>query len=442
MSIKNRTFKGGVHAPENKDFTKGKTIEIANVPKTVYIPLSQHVGAPCEPIVNVGDSVKIGQRIGESKAFVSASIHASVAGVVKDIKTMYTPTGMKVKTIIIENDGTEEVHESVKPSPGIENLLPADIIKIINDCGITGMGGAGFPVHVKVSPPPNKAIDTVILNGAECEPYLTGDHRVMLETPALVVYGLKALAKALNVQNAIIGIENNKMDAIKALRDVIKPEDNIQVVELVTKYPQGDEKRVISAITGRIVPAGGLPMDVGCVVSNVSTAKAIAEAILLGKPLYERVVTVTGNGIQEPRNLLVRIGTTFGEVIGQCGGFKGKPGKVLLGGPMMGIAQFTLDAPIIKGANGILVMTEEEVKVDSVQPCIKCGRCIEACPSRLQPLFISAYALKDDPEMADQYAALSCVECGACSFICPSKRPLAESIKHIKKEIMAKRKRS
>ena len=441
MSQGKLTFKGGVHVPEFKELTEKKSIIVAESPQFAYIPLHQHTGAPCEPIVNVGDRVKIGQKIGESSAFVSGSIHASIAGTVKEIKMMYTPTGMKVKCVVIENDGTEEM-DDFGTQKSLDELTAQEIIGIIKEKGITGMGGASFPAHVKFSPPKEKPIDTLILNGAECEPYLTSDHRVMLEQPELVVLGLKAVKKALNVEKAYIAVEDNKPDAIEALKKAVDPADGIQVVTLKTKYPQGDEKRIIDAVTGRKVPTGGLPMDVGCVVSNVSTSKAIAEAVLYGKPLYERVVTVTGKGIAEPKNVLARIGTPFGELIRQCGGFSAKPGKIISGGPMMGIAQFTLDAPIIKGSGGILVIPAEDVKEEPVLPCIKCGKCIEVCPSRLQPLFISAYALKNNSEMSDKYFALSCVECGACSFICPAKRPLAESIKNIKKEIIAKRKKS
>ena len=435
------TFKGGVHVPEFKELTEKKSIEVAESPQFAYIPLHQHIGAPCDPIVNVGDRVKIGQKIGESGAFVSGSVHASIAGTVKEIKMMFTPTGTKTKCIVIENDGTEEMDDSLK-GKDLNTLTGEEILAMIKNAGITGMGGASFPAHVKFAPPKDKPIDTLIINGAECEPYLTADHRVMLEFSDLVITGTKAIKKALNVENVFIGIENNKMDAVEALKSAIKPEDNIQVVALKTKYPQGDEKRVINAITGRMVPSGGLPMDVGCVVSNISTAKAIGDVIVSGKPLYERVVTVTGRGIAEPKNLLVRMGTPIGDLISQCGGFSKKPGKIISGGPMMGFAQFNLEAPIIKGSGGLLILPEEEVKEEEVLPCIKCGKCLQVCPVRLQPLYISAYALKNNVEKAEGYNAMDCVECGACSFICPAKRPLAESIKNIKKEIIAKRKKS
>lgn len=425
-----------------RSWPKKKALEYAKEPSIVYIPLHQHTGAPCDPIVNVGDRVKVGQRIGQSQAFVSAPIHSSVAGTVKNITTITTPTGIKTTCVVIESDGTNEMDEAIKPKGSLDKLTSKEIIEIIKEAGITGMGGAGFPTHVKLSPPPEKKIDTVIINGAECEPFLTSDHRLMLEMPEKIVFGLKAIMKALNVDRGFIGIENNKMDAVQALRSVIKPEDNIQVVTLKAKYPQGDEKRLINATTGRKVPSGGLPMDVSCVVNNISTAKAIAEAILEGKPLYERVVTVTGNGVNEPKNLIVKIGTPFQEVIDQAGGYNGVPGKVIMGGPMMGLSQFSTEVPVIKGSGGILVLTEKEAQAEKVSPCIKCGKCIEACPVHLQPLFISAYSLKSDFEGAEKYGALDCVECGSCSFICPAKRPLVESIRLAKREVLAKRKKS
>ncbi|MFA5576199.1 MAG: electron transport complex subunit RsxC [Tissierellaceae bacterium] len=442
MKLENLTFKGGVDVPHSKALTEKKSLEYAMEPSIVYIPLHQHTGAPCEPLVKAGDKVKIGQKIGESKAFVSAPIHSSVSGTVKNISKITTPTGIKSDCVVIETDGSNEIDESIKPKGNLDELSPKEIIDIIKDAGITGMGGAGFPTHVKLSPPPEKKIDTIIINGAECEPFLTSDHRVMLEMPEKVVFGLKAIMKALGVERGFIGVETNKMDAVDSLRSVIQKDDNVEVVTLKAKYPQGDEKRVIDAVTGRKVPSGGLPMDVGCVVSNISTAKAISEAILEGKPVYERVVTVTGNGVKEPKNLIVKIGTTFQEVIDQAGGFNGVPGKIVMGGPMMGLSQFSTEVPVIKGSGGILVLTEEEALAEKESPCIKCGRCLDVCPVFLQPLYISAFALRKDFEGAERLGALDCVECGSCSFICPAKRPLVESIRFAKREVLAKRKKS
>lgn len=441
MNLENLTFKGGVKAPHYKELTENLPIEKAAEPEIVYIPLHQHTGAPCEPLVQVGDTVKVGQKIGQSDAFVSAPVHSSVSGVVKEIVSMSIPTGQTVKCVVIESDGKNELHESVKPKGKLEDLSPKEIIEIIKEAGITGMGGAGFPTHVKLSPPPNKKIDTVIVNGAECEPYLTADHRVMVEYPEKIVFGLKAIMKALGVERGIIGIEKNKPDAILAMREAAKGEPNIQIATLKVKYPQGDEKRLINAILKRVVPSGGLPMDVGVVVCNASSTRAIAEAILEGKPLYERITTVTGHGIKEPKNLLVKIGTPIKDLIAQCGGFtENAPGKILAGGPMMGIAQYSIDVPVIKGTNGVLVLTEEEAKPAKVQPCIKCGKCLQVCPVRLQPLYVAGYSMKKDFDKAEEYNAVDCIECGACSFICPAKRPLAESIRLAKREIIAKRK--
>lgn len=441
MNFDNLTFKGGVHVPHNKELTEQKPIEVADEPSVVYIPLQQHIGAPCEPLVSAGDSVKVGQKIGDTEAFVSAPIHSSVSGTVKSIVEITTPTGVKAKTVAIESDGRNELHEDVKSKGDLDKLDSKELLAIIREAGITGMGGAAFPTHVKLSPPPDKKIDKVIINGAECEPFLTSDHRLMLENPEKIIFGLKIMMKVLGVEEGFIGVEENKMDAVKALREALLPEDNIIIATLKTKYPQGGEKALIYAVTGREVPSGGLPMDVGCVVNNAGTAKAMADAVLEGKPLYERVVTITGNAVNEPKNLLVKIGTPFEKVIEQCGGFKETPGKILMGGPMMGLSQFTMDVPTIKGSSGILVLTEEEAKPPHVSACIKCGQCLEVCPAYLQPLYISAYALKDNFEGAEKFNALDCIECGACSFICPAKRPLTESIRFAKREILSKRKK-
>lgn len=442
MKLRNLTFKGGIHPPHFKKATEEKPLERAKEPKTVVIPLQQHIGAPCEPIVKVGDKVKIGQKIGEPTAFVSAPVHSSIAGVVKKITDMPTPAGTKVKCIVIESDGSEEIHESVKPKGSLDSLTGDEIIQIIKEAGITGMGGASFPTHVKLSPPKDKKIDTIILNGAECEPYLTADHRLMLEQPEKVVFGLKAIMKAVGVEKGFIGIENNKPDAIETMEKAVANEPNIKIATLVTKYPQGDEKRLINAVTGREVPSGGLPMDVGVIVNNVGTAAAIANAIQTGMPIIERIVTITGSAIKEPKNLIVKIGTSFKEVIEQCGGYKEKPGKIVSGGPMMGISQYTDEVPVIKGTSGILVLNEKDAQVPEPQPCIRCGKCITICPVGLQPLFISKLSLKKMFEEAENYHALDCIECGSCSYICPSKRPLVEAIRVAKREIIAKRKRS
>ncbi len=435
------SFRGGVHPPHFKESTEKLKVEKANEPKVVAIPLQQHIGAPCEALVKAGDKVKLGQKIGEAGGFVSAPVHSSVSGVVKKVEKRLTPSG-EVKCIVIESDGLNEVHESVVPKGDIADLSPEEIKNIIKEAGIVGMGGAGFPTHVKLSPPPENNIDTIILNGAECEPYLTADHRLMLENPEDIVYGLKAMMKAAAVNKAYIGIEDNKPDAIKIMKEATKNEKGIEVVGLRTKYPQGAEKQLIYACTNRQVPSGGLPMAVGVIVNNVGTAAAIANAIKTGMPLVERICTVTGKGIKEPKNLLIKVGTNFKEIIEQCGGYNGEPGKIIMGGPMMGLAQYTDEIPAVKTTSGILVLTKEEAKLPAPQSCIKCGKCVDICPAFLQPVYISAYSLKNMHETAEKYNALDCIECGSCSFICPSKRPLLQSIRVSKREIIAKKRKT
>ncbi len=347
-----------------------------------------------------------------------------------------------MQCVVIKNDMQNTVYEGIKSNPDISQLTSEEIINIIKESGIVGMGGAAFPTHVKLSPPPGKVVDTIILNGAECEPYLTSDHRLMMERPEDVLYGLRVFMKALNVEKGFIAIENNKPDALEAVYNVGKGIEGIEVVAVKTKYPQGAEKQLINACTGREVPSGGLPADAGVVVNNVGTAAAVASAVKKGMPLIERIVTVTGNGIKNPKNLLVRIGTSFKDVIDECGGFNGTPGKVIAGGPMMGIAQYSVDIPVIKGTSGILVLTEEEAELPEMSNCIRCGKCVEVCPINLMPVNISNYALLDKFDQAESANALDCIECGACSFICPAKRPLVDSIRVAKREILAKRRKA
>ncbi|WDV44702.1 electron transport complex subunit RsxC [Clostridiaceae bacterium M8S5] len=438
MSQKCVTFKGGIHPPHFKKMTEKLPIERAAEPSQVIIPMHQHIGAPCEPIVKAGDIVKVGQKIGEAKAFVSAPIHSSIAGKVKKVAEMDSPTGRSV-SVIIESDGTNEICDTVKPKGNFEDLSKEEIISIIKEGGITGLGGAGFPTHVKLSVPPDKNIDCVILNGAECEPYLTADHRLMLESPEKVIFGLKILMKAVGVEKGYIGVENNKMDAVDALKKAASSEKGIEIVVLQVKYPQGDEKRLINAATGREVPNGGLPMDVGVVVNNVGTAAAIYDLFKTGMPLIERICTVTGSAVKDPKNLLIKVGTPFKDIIEQCGGYKEEVGKIIMGGPMMGLAQFTDEIPAIKGTSGILLLNKEDATLPEPQACIRCGKCVEICPVNLQPLMISKLSLKGMYDLAEEYHAMACIACGSCSYICPSKRPLVEAIKVAKNEIIAKR---
>ncbi len=435
------TFKGGIHPPYAKALTEHLAIEKAPDPQVVVIALQQHIGAPCEPLVKKGDSVEVGQRIGEPVSFISAPVHSSVSGIVKDVVSKEILGGTTV-CVVIESDGLGTVHQSVQPKGNLDSLTGTAILGIIRDAGIVGMGGAGFPTHVKLAPPLEKTIDVVILNGAECEPYLTADHRLMLEEPEKVIFGLKAIMKTLNVTKGYVGIENNKPDAIERMRAAVKPGDAVEIVGLCTKYPQGAERQLIKAVSGREVPSGGLPMDVGAVVNNVATAAAIADAIRTGMPLVERICTVTGKGVVSPKNLRIKIGTSIKALIEQCGGYQGIPGKVILGGPMMGIALHTDDMPATKTTSGLLVLTPEEAETPEPENCMRCARCADICPVFLQPLTISAYALKDRFDMAAKYHAMDCIECGSCSYICPARRPLLQSIRLAKREILADRRKS
>ena len=438
------SFKGGVHPLKRihhgKFLAEERAIERCTVPDEVIIPLSQHIGAPSKPVVCVGDKVDMGQMIAEAGGFVSVPCFASVSGVVKAIGPQPHMSGKPCPAIVIENDHEDRLCADIKCKGSLDALSPQDIVDIIKNAGIVGMGGAAFPTHVKLSPPPDKEIDTVIINGAECEPYLTADHRVMLEHPGEVVRGLKAIMKVLGVKKAYIAIEDNKRNAISAVDKAAKEED-IDVVTLKVKYPQGAEKQLIYVITKREVPSGKLPMDVGAVVVNAGTARQIALAIDKGMPLYERVVTVTGS-VNKPSNLIVRLGTPISHVISYVGGLSGNIEKIISGGPMMGITQYDLDAPVVKGTSGLLALDVGMARSAVQSPCIRCGKCVDVCPMGLLPYLISAHAEKNHFEAAEQVNALDCIECGCCSYICPANRHLVQGIRLAKSEIIKERKRA
>ncbi len=424
-----KTFHGGVHPDDGKALSKACPIETMALPSEVALPVRQHIGAPAKIIVSKGDQVKKGQVVAEAGGFVSAPVHATVSGTVKAIEARYTPVGMKVDCVVIENDGEDKWLEGLNSPRDYESMGPDDMKKAIGDAGIVGLGGAAFPTHVKLSPPKEKPIDYVILNGVECEPFATCDHRLMLERTEDIVKGLQILMNVLGCKKGAIGIELNKPDAIKAMKAAVKGIKGVTVEGLKVKYPQGGEKQLIYAVTKRKVPAGGLPMDVGCVVQNTGTALAVYEAVALNKPLVSRVVTVTGNGVQKPSNFETRFGTPFSFMLENAGGLKDTAKKLINGGPMMGISQFTDEVPVMKGTSCILVLDDKQVDLGEEQPCISCGRCVEVCPMNLLPTTLARYVEHENFAMAGEYGAFDCIECGCCTYICPSKRKLLEHIK-------------
>ena len=432
-SIREKRFDGyygGVHPVEGKEGTEHLALVQFPEPKTVVIPLSMHLGAPANAIVAVGDHVEVGQKIGEAAGFISAPVHSSVSGTVVAIEDRPHATRGTCPAIVIESDGLNTVHESVKPNKPLEELSGQEIIDIVKNAGIVGMGGAGFPTYVKLMP--NKPIEAVLVNGCECEPMLTADHRLMLEFADDIVYGLKAIMKTVNAPRGVIVIEDNKPDAIELLRSKAEGEEGIEVFVAKTKYPQGGEKMLIKRVMGRMVPSGGLPADVGAAVSNVSTVKAIADAIKTGMPLIRRVTTVTGKYIPTPGNFIVKIGTSASELVEYCGGIQGTDVTVKAGGPMMGFVQNTLDTPIMKGSNGIIAIDTDNAEA---QNCIKCGRCVDVCPMELQPLYFYKYAAESNWQGMKDKNIMDCMECRCCEFICSSKLPLVSMIKMGKAQV-------
>jgi electron transport complex protein RnfC len=440
--VKITTFSGGVHPFEGKEYTEKKKIEILPSPKSVAIPLAQHIGAPTEPLVEKGQEVKAGQKIAEANGYISVPVHSSVAGKVKSIDLIDHPVSGRGRAVLIEAAETESWVETIAEEKDYFDLTVEEMRDRIREAGIAGMGGATFPTHVKLAPPPDKKIDVAILNGVECEPYLTADHRLMLENPEDIMNGFRLIMKILGVKQGIIGIENNKKDAVRVMHGHIKKNDHIEIRVFPVKYPQGAEKQLIKATLNREVPSGGLPMDIGVVVQNVGTAKAIYEAVAFRKPLTQRIVTVTGPGVKEPKNVLVPIGTRFQEVIDFCGGLTEQATKIIMGGPMMGIAQPHLNVPVVKGTSGILILEEKQSHLPPEKPCINCGRCVEVCPSHLLPTTLQNLVDYDSIEEAERLHIMDCIECGSCSFICPANRYLVQSIRHGKRQLIQLRKKA
>ncbi len=425
-----RTFKiGGVHPPENK-YTAQEAIKILPLPEKVVIPLSQHIGAPANPVVQKGDTVKAGQLIATAGGFVSANIHSSVSGTVTDIAPVKDAAGLMKPAITITVSGDEWDASVTDVKKDVADFTKEEVVKAITDAGIVGMGGATFPTHVKICPPPDSKAEILIINGVECEPYLTADHRLMLEKTQEVINGVRLLMKGIGVDRAVIGIENNKPDAIKKMKDIASTIPEIDIYPLRVRYPQGGEKQLIKAVTGRGVPSGALPIAVGAVVQNVGTAYAVYEAVMKQKPLVERIVTITGESLKKPGNYLCRIGTPISKLIEAAGGLPEDTGKVIGGGPMMGRAMVNIESPIMKGTSGILVLPESKAKRTEPRPCIKCAKCVSACPMGLEPYLLATITvMTGDTERLERERVMDCIECGCCSFTCPSGRPLLDYIR-------------
>lgn len=434
--MKRKTFKGGAHPYDGKKMSRDCPIEILNPGDTLVYPLSQHIGAMAKPLVKAGDRVLVGQKIAEKGGFISANIHSSVSGTVKAIEKRLVATGGMVDSIIVENDG---MYEEAAPifSGNPDELSKDEIIKIIEEAGIVGMGGAGFPTNVKLSPKNADIIDSIIVNGAECEPYLTSDYRRMVEQTDKLVKGLKIVLKIFPDAKGYFGIEDNKPEAIEALLKATENEDRIEVVPLKTKYPQGGERSMIYAVTGRKINSKMLPADVGCIVHNVDTIYAIYNAVYNGKPLIERIVTITGDAVRTPKNFQVRIGTSFRELIDAAGGFTTEPEKIISGGPMMGFSFFNIDVPVVKGSSSLLAFIKDDVSHEEPSACIRCGRCAAACPEHLLPMKLAALAGQNEPEEFKKLGGMECVECGCCSYVCPAKRQVTQSVRTMKKLIIA-----
>lgn len=438
--MKTKTFPYGIHPPENKGWTSESLLESMPLPEKVFIPLLQHFGSPAESLVNKGDEVYVGQKIGEGKTLFSASVHSSVSGKVLAVDSHVHPGGNPVPTVTIANDSQDRFSPEIKQAKTPFSLSPEEIRQRVKDAGVVGLGGAAFPTSVKLSPPSDKPIDTIIINGCECEPMLTADYRLMLEYSEDILNGAELIRLATGAEQIIVGTENNKLPAYKNLEKLTQ-NSPIEVSLLKTKYPQGAEKNLIYALLRREVPRGGLPFDVGIVVQNVGTTKAIWDAVSQGIPLYQRAITVSGPGIKNPKNILVRIGTPFKDVIEFCGGLKDDVDMLIMGGPMTGIAQWSLDVPVIKGTSGILAWESSAPATEYT--CIRCSRCIEHCPMGLAPTQLMKYVKYEVFSDAENWGALDCVECGCCQYICPSKIPLVHWIRLGKNKITAlKRKKS
>lgn len=434
------TFKGGVHPYDGKDLAKDQPIRRIKPKEILVYPLSQHIGAPASPIVAVGDTVLRGQKIAEAGGFVSAPVFASVSGTVKAIEPRHVATGDLVNSIIIENDG-EMKETDFHGVEDVASLSKEQIIEKVKEAGVVGMGGAGFPTHVKLSPKEPDKIEFIIANCAECEPYLTADYRRMLENPEELIGGMKIVLRLFDHAKGILGVEDNKPDCIQKLKELTKDEERIEVMPLKTKYPQGGERQLIYVTTGRAINSKMLPADAGCIVDNVETLVAINRAVKEGKPVMDRIFTVTGDAVANPGNFEYCIGMSYAEILEEAGGFKEDPEKMISGGPMMGFAVFSLEIPTTKTSSSLLCFKKDDVSASEVTACINCGRCVSVCPEQIVPSRLAKMSQFHDSESFEKWNGMECIECGSCSYICPAKRPLAQYIKTMKKQILAERRK-
>ncbi len=434
------TFKGGVHPYDGKDLAKDQPIRRIKPKEILVYPLSQHIGAPASPIVAVGDTILRGQKIAEAGGFVSAPVFASVSGTVKAIEPRHVATGDLVNSIIIENDG-EMKETDFHGVEDVASLSKEQIIEKVKEAGVVGMGGAGFPTHVKLSPKEPDKIEFIIANCAECEPYLTADYRRMLENPEELIGGMKIVLRLFDHAKGILGVEDNKPDCIQKLKELTKDEERIEVMPLKTKYPQGGERQLIYATTGRSINSKMLPADAGCIVDNVETLVAINRAVKEGKPVMDRIFTVTGDAVANPGNFEYCIGMSYAEILEEAGGFKEDPEKMISGGPMMGFAVFSLEIPTTKTSSSLLCFKKDDVSASEVTACINCGRCVSVCPEQIVPSRLAKMSQFHDSESFERWNGMECIECGSCSYICPAKRPLAQYIKTMKKQILAERRK-
>ncbi len=428
----------GIHIKSYKELTRSKPIKDTSLPEEVIIPLSQHAGEPARAKVTPGDKVKCGTILAEAVGNISSPVHSSISGTVTKIEDFPHPLKGLSPAIMVSSDGLDEKEDFHGLGPDIERLSSEEIISAVKQAGVVGLGGAAFPTHVKLSLPKDKKIDSLILNGVECEPYLTSDHALMLAMAEEIIIGAKIIKKVLNADKCYIAIEKDKPDAIKLIKEKIKKEKGFELKKLVVRYPQGAEKQLIKTLLGREVPLRGLPMDIGAMVNNVGTALAVYQAVVYGKPLYERVITLTGNIVKDPQNLKVRIGTKLGHLIKECGGLREDPAKIIVGGPVMGLAQYSLDVPVIKGTSGIIFLNSKELTLAELNPCIRCARCVDVCPMGLVPGQIALAAERGKFELAREWGALDCIECGVCEYICGSRRPLVHLIRFAKSQINRK----